>query len=409
MLLLLCGCGGAVSTEAAPAPAAKATPSPDGCAETTAFSTDAENCGRCGHVCDDGTCTNGMCTPRVEASSALLPQTVVGDIAIAGGYVWASLADLRPNAQFAFPLVRIRDGKSATVFDNGETCLDKSTECLVTDGEVVFSAARENQKAIGRRFAPDGAPFPSVELPEGHAFQMSADKGRLAVMGSRGTLASAEPLAAASAALGLFPSAAWPVLVDAYVYVADAYLLRRVGLNGRTVCAGVTVSPDLGRNVKLTGTAVSGGFVFGVASKADKEPAVFRFSISHADIDGPEADANGPELVATLSDEARAALGTATIGVPPTSVEVVDERPVSAHGNLYFTVLVSASEPQVRARVIVEWSEARGFRPFAQMGASVGNDSAARLEVSNGRLYWVEQPTVAGVAVPRWSIASLPL
>jgi hypothetical protein len=124
------------------------------CDESVDFDTDAANCGRCGRVCDDGACHQGMCTPRVEVTfeSSVDPGdnpglACVDDFEIVGGtvFVASTLKGLGRVRNRAFEPMR-----------SDFRCV------LATDGKELIAVARATPSGVANgssieRFSSAGA------------------------------------------------------------------------------------------------------------------------------------------------------------------------------------------------------------------------------------------------------------
>lgn len=391
LLSWIVGCGGAVGTENAPGPGAR-----PGSNETAIdFETDPQSCGRAGRVCDDGVCKNGMCAPRVEAI-ATTPSAVF-DIAVLDGRVWAAIARAE-NGPVTFPIVRFDgSGPTTVIADNGPwTCIDRLSDCIVADETTVYVTAHEKTKTRVRRFGADGSERSTLEMP-GDGFgrsQLYADGGRIVARGLLGGVAIGAEDGVVTPIRVLPQSTMWPVLSGSDVFIADQSAVQRVGFDGSLSRVGAVMGG-------VAAMAVGPTDILALGHVPDRAPMVFRFPRNdRSDVLPPRG---------TLLAAEREAIGTATIGVPAETVEQVYERAVQAKGRFYFTWVVRSADRETFARVIVVWSEERGFRPFAPITVPLDDESAVRLEVSNERLYWMEQPTSKDGQHPPWRVMSLPL
>ena len=341
-----------------------------------------------------------MCTPRVEGDSSALPSTIVSELGVVDGHVYAGLTH-RPNVDVpaAFPLVRFETGKPVTVLaDRGMNCSDNRVECLRADGRTIFVGTAAGEALRFKRFSADGTASRDVVAPDdGYRLpQMSADDGRLLLRGTVGPMAVIGEDGRATRLTEL-RYAAWPVLSGADAFLANQDAVERVGLDG-----AVSTMGTIPRG-KIVSIAAGKAALFALARSTDGTEAttLYRFPRTGRQV--------APDVAASLAAEAIQALNEATIDVPGATARAIDERPVELDGRFYFTMMVSAPDRSQSARVIVEWSEARGFRPFATVVVPLGETRAVRLEASNGRLYWIEQPMEGNGAGPPWRIVSSPL
>lgn len=414
LLLLLAGCSASgtsssssSSTGGTPEPGASSdggtsTPTPV-CTDETDFEADAKNCGRCGRACDDGACKAGVCAARVEATSAGLPDTIGTEIAVVEGRLFASTS-YSPNIRTTpstKPLVRFENGKPVTVLpDAGLTCLEARTECLVTDGKTLFVHTLVGDQNTGttpviKRFKGDGTPLKDMFLPgEGYGFPaMSAEAGRLLVRGIVGpTALFAEDGKAVR--LTELRNGSWPVLAGGEAYVANNQTIERVAVGSGTSTIGTLPRTS----TSIRSIAANDRFIY-VLAEAASVPIVHRFT--RMGNDAP------PERNEPLSEGALATLNAASIDVPGATVRVLEERAVVHENRFYFTLVITSPDFAKSARVIVEWSEDRGFRSVGTIPGREG--SGTRLVVGKGRLYWLEQPPFGDNERPVWRIVSVPL
>ena len=395
---MLLGCGGALSE---PAPDVRpgnepTTPNP------ASLDSDPENCGRRGHTCDDATCTHGMCTPRVEATSAAFPETTVGDIAVLDGDVWAHLNKLseesRSLVRFSGPHSRFRSSSgfnTRLVTTEPGGCSEWRHDCVVTDGKSVFLAAGADPATV-RAFAHDGTPLKRLVVPDVLSpGALTADNGRLIVGSLDGSLTA---VAADGTVIRRLPrpseDATRPVLSGDDVYFGDGANLQHISLASTLSTLGAAPA-------RIVGVTVEPSAVFALALPT--KPAVV--SVTRFSRNDP---AGTSPLTSVLSEDTLEALTTTMLGVPFRSGKVSGARPVSADGRVYFSLVVGPTSSDPRGRIIVEWSEAEGFLPFAVIPVLPHLGGAESLELSYRRLYWVEQSGSTSSTSP-WRIVSLPL
>lgn len=370
------------------------------CDDTTDFETNPQHCGRCGRACDDNTCTRGMCKPRLEGDSSALAGTVVGELGVVEGRVYAGvLSSPRTGEPPARPLVRFDGGKPVTVVqDRGLSANDPRVEHMRSDGKTVFVGTLVGGAMVLKRFAADGTAGKDVLVPEdGYGFpQMSADDGRLLLRGIVGPMALFGDDGKAKR-LPELRNVTWATLSGADIFLAGQTIVERMGLDGKMSTVGE--APD---GVILSmAVGKSAVFALTTAGESTKTHTLLRFPRG-----GNESP---PDLTAVFPAEALEAMNAATLKAPVVLASPTGERSVEVDGRVYFTMLIQEPKVAPSARVIVEWSEARGFRPFATLLTNDGATTPTRLEVSNGRLYWLEQPHARDDIRPPWRILSAPL
>lgn len=404
LLLFATGCGAATAAETSsppptetPSGGSPSKPAPT-CDAATDFETNPQHCGRCGRACDDGACTRGMCKPRLEADGSALEGTIVTDLGVVGGRAFVGLYS-RNVSPLVYPLVRFDGGKPVKVLDDrGIGASNMRVETMSSDGKTLFVGAKVGGALVLKRFAADGTAEKDILVPEdGYGSpQMSADDGRLVLRGTVGPMALFAKDGKATR-LPELRSATWPTLSADDVFLADRATVERVGVDGTMSTVG-----DVPDGV-IVGLAVGKTSIFAMTRPPDggQGQTLYRF---------PRVGTQRkPDLTAALPADALEAMNAATVKVPNPVAYPIEERAIEVDGRFYFTLVVQEPKGGTSARVIVEWSESRGFRSFATVLGPYAGMISSRLQASDGRLYWLEQPGVGDANGPAWRIMSAPL
>lgn len=420
LLLLLAGCTATTTTNtgatssssggAEPGASSSGSTSPPPapvCSDTTDFETDAKNCGRCGRACDDGACNAGVCAPRVEATGAAMPMSIAEEIAVVEGRLFARLSHT-PNPRTTpstHPIVRFEGGKLVTVLPDARYgCGGQRVECMASDGKTLFAMtvtgdATTGEASIIKRFDRDGTARKDILVPEeGYGFsQMAAEGGRVVLRGVTGPTALFYEDGKV-AQLTPLRNATWPILSGADVLFANIHSIERVSVGSGSVVVGkVPFTTSSG----IDSLAANDRFVYAVAATGQQLlPTVHRFPRT-----GNDAD---PEKTEVISAEAVERLNAASLKTTNANARTIQERSITYEGRLYFTLLLTTQDQTTSSRMIVEWSEDRGFRAVATIPVRQG-ESGTRLVVGERRLYWLEQPAVVADDRPTWRILSVPL
>lgn len=404
-LLLVGGCGASSThgeeNSASPGLTSAERNETPTCTNATNFETDPSHCGRCGHACDDGACTQGMCTPRLEGDSSALPRTLAVELGVVDGHVHVGLTS-RPTATApaTHPLVRFDAGKPVVaIVDRGLACGETDVECMRSDGNTLFVETKLGDALSLKRFSGGGTTVKDVPVPDdGYGSpQMSVDAGRVLLRGTVGPMALFGEDGRFTRLTEL-RYADWPVLSGDDVFLVNRGAVERIGLDGAVSTIGT-----IPRGGTLLGMAAGASAIFALGHPSPTStPTLYRFPRTGRQVT--------PDLAASLSPEELRVMNAVTIGVTDPIAQALDERMLEVDGRVYFTLLVKGAEGSGGARIIVEWAEGRGFRPLATMFVPLAHTTPVRLDVSNGRLYWIEQPPMANDDDrPPWRILSLPL
>lgn len=373
------------------------------CTDATSFETDPKNCGRCGRACDDGACNAGLCAPRVEATGAVLPSSVAEEIAVVDGHLFARLsAQANPATH---PIVRFDGGKLVTVFaDSRLGCGSQKIECMVSDGKTLFvetsaGNATTGEAVVIKRFSGDGKSLTDILVPDdGYAFpQMAAESGRVLLRGVTGPAA----LFSEDGKVERLPPlrySEWPILSKDQVLFSNIHAIERVSVGSGAVVVGKV---DYTTSSRINAIAANDRFVYALSESGQTSlPTDSRFPRTGSDAP--------PERTEVISAEAVERLNAASLKAPGATARSIEERAIMVEDRFYFTLRVMTVDQSKQRRVIVEWSEGRGFRPVAAIEPWPG-ESGTRLVVGNHRLYWLEQPALTTVDRPAWRILSVPL
>gem|GEM_PF-1925848 len=201
------------------------------------FSTDPENCGRCGHSCLGGVCQAGTCQPIVLASGQLNPGAVV----VAGPYVyWTRTGDTTTGQGGAVMKVAATGGTPVEVAANQNTARG-----LALDGSNMYWSSAVSGGAIQKLSVAGGTAAvvagalnsPAIAVsPNWLYFQDCPTLNAWCVAVRRIPLSggTSESVGAGTSIQGFL------AVNSAYLYWVTTTTLNRVPLNGTTSTAIVT-------------------------------------------------------------------------------------------------------------------------------------------------------------------------
>lgn len=398
------GCAASPSAEGAAATDAGAPVDRDGdpaaaktCPPDADFGSDANNCGRCGRVCDDGTCNHGICNPRTELE--LDGRTCVGDLVVHGDKLYAALED---------KLVTLAGGKAETVlaWPNGRASVQRS---LASDGKNLWVAMAgsgdvESGDARALRFAHfDEAGVRSEDVispqfPITTSFVAAGD-GRIAHLDVVGNFAFVdETRNVRTFDFGRSPAGIRSFGGDFFVGVEISIV--RVSKSG----ARSVVRDDV-HDRDAPWTVTEDGIV-------DLDVGPERVTLRQV----PPGSAAPTELASVTVADAQKLLATVVPGVEPIDAQFEGswQEPdglVFASGAFYFTVAIPdrgrPNDPH-RSRAILRYTPSSGVSLFAVVGES--SSASLRLRAGAGRLTWREGTDCGATVLPdRTLVRSAPL